>query len=200
MRVHQFWEFGKDLHNLVRTFTASGDNYDVSFRLFGNSMLKHRLPCTERTRYKAGTTFHNRIQRINHTHTGFQQFERTRFLLVIRHGTFHRPPLNHSHRNIISFLISQDSNRILNLIITFRHDSLYSSSSLQCKRRHHFQRLEVLIHLPQPRGSLYFITRVYQWNEVPYTFFIQRIRILSSLQKNPVHLVKVILQTVVVFR
>ena len=44
--------------------------------------------------------------------------------------TFHGPSLNHSHRNIISFFVCQDGNCIFYLIITFRHDSLYSSSSL----------------------------------------------------------------------
>ena len=200
MRVNQFREFRKDFHNLVCTFTTSRDNYDIRFCLFGNSMLKHCLACTERTGDKSRTTFYNRVQRINNTYTGLQQFERTRFFFIIRHSPFHRPFLNHSHRNVISFLVCQNSNCIFYFIIPFGHNRFDGSRSIHSKRSHNFQRLEVFIHLSQPCGSHHFITGAHHRNKMPYTFFIQRICILSSFQENTVHLVKVVLQTVIVFR
>ena len=163
-------------------------------------MLKYGLTCTEGSGNKACTTFHNRIQCIDYTYPRLQQFERTRLFLIVRHGTFHRPSLNHSNRNIVSFLICQDCNRIFYLIITFRHDCFHGSRSFHRERSHHLQRLKILVHLPQPCGSLHFITCIYQRYEVPYTLFIQWICILSSFQENAIHFVKVILQTVVVFR
>ena len=200
VRVYQFGELGKDFHHLIRTFTASCNDNDIRFRLLRNSMLKHRFTCTERTGNKSRTTFHNRIQRINHTYTSLQQFERTRFFLIIRHRTFYGPSLNHSYRNIITFFVCQDCDSIFYLIITFRHDCFYGSRSFHSERGHNFQRLEVFIHLSQPCRSLHFVTYIHQWYEMPYTLFIQRIRILSSLQENSVHLVEVILQTIIVFR
>ena len=200
MRVHQFREFCKDFHYLVGTFTTSRDNYDIRFRLFGDSVLKHRLTCTEGAGDKSCTTFHNRVQRIDYTYTGFQQFERTRLFFVIRHSPFHRPFLNHRYRDVISFFICQDSNGIFYLIISFRHNGLYGSRSVHSKRSHNFQRLEVFVHLSQPCGSYDFITGFHHRNKMPYTFFIQRICILSSFQENTVHLVKVVLQTIVVLR
>ena len=122
MRVNQFGELRKDFHNLVGTLTAGGNNYDIGFRLLGDSMLKHRFTCTERAGDKSRTTFHNRIDGIDYTYTGFQQFERTRFFLIVRHGTFHRPFLYHIHLNIITFSVSQDGNRIFNAVITFLCD------------------------------------------------------------------------------
>ena len=200
MRINQFRELRKDFHHLIGTFTTSCNNYDIRFRLFGNGMLKYGLTCTEGSGNKACTTFHNRIQCIDYTYPRLQQFERTRLFLIVRHGTFHRPSLNHSNRNIVSFLICQDCNRIFYLIITFRHDCFHGSRSFHRERSHHLQRLKVLVHLPQPCGSLHFITCIYQRYEVPYTLFIQWICILSSFQENAIHFVKVILQTVVVFR
>ena len=200
MRVYQFGELGKDFHHLISTFTTSRNDNNIRFRLFRDSVLKHCFTSTERTGDKSRTTFHNRIQRINHTYTSLQQFERTRFLLIIRHRTFHGPSLNHSHRNIISFFVCQDSNCIFYLIITFRHDCFYGSRSFHSERSHNFQRLEVFIHLSQPCRSLHFVAYIRQGYKVPYTFFIQRICILSSFQENSIHLVEVILQTIIVFR
>ena len=72
MRVYQFREFGKDFYYLVGTFTASSDNNNIRFCLLGNSMLKYRLSCTERTGDKSCPSLYNGVYRINNTYTGFQ--------------------------------------------------------------------------------------------------------------------------------
>ena len=200
MRVNQFGEFRKDFHNLIGTFTTGGDDYNVSFSLFGDSMLKHRLTRTERTGDKSRTAFYNRINGVNHTYTRFQQFERTRFFLIVRHGTFHRPFLNHIHLDIITFLVSQNGNCILNTIITLFHDRLHGTYTLLLERNHNLQWLKVLIHLSQPCSGFHLVANLCQRYKMPFTSFIQRIRVLSALQENAIHFIKVILQTVIVFR
>ena len=200
MRVYQFREFGKDFHNFVRTFTTSCDNYDVSFCLLGDSVLKHSLTGTERTRDKTSTTFYNRIYSIDYTNTCFQQFKWTWFFLIVGHRLLYRPLLNHVHRNIVAFLVSQHYYCIFNGIFTGSHDRLYLISTLQLERYHNLQRLVIFFYLTQPRRWTYFITYLYQWFEMPLAFLIQRISVLTALQEHAVHLVEVILQTIVVFR
>ena len=200
MRVNQLREFSKDFHNLVGTFTTSSNDYNISFRLLGYSMLEHRFTCTERSGNKSCTSLYYRIDRINHTYAGFQQFERARFFFIIRHGTFHRPLLNHIYLNFIPFFISQDSNCILNAVITFLNNRLDSAYSFLFKRDHDFQWLEIFIYLTQPCCRFHLISDFSQRYKMPFAFLIQRIRVLSAFQKNTIHLVEVILQTIVVFR
>ena len=119
MRVYQFREFREDFHNLIGTLTTGCNDHDISFGLFGYSMLQHSLSGSERTRNKSGTALYNRIQCINHTHTRLKQFIGTRFLSIVHHCFLNRPLLNHIHRNIITFLVGQDSNCIFNGIFTF---------------------------------------------------------------------------------
>ena len=80
MWVYQFRE-------LVNTSTTSfarstaGDNHDIRFRLFRDSVLKHRLTRTERTGDKSGTTLNDRVHGIDRTNARLQQFEWTGFRL-----------------------------------------------------------------------------------------------------------------------
>ena len=200
MRVDQFRELCKDFYHLIGTFTTSRDNYDVSFRLFGDGMLKHRLTRTKRSRNKSCTTFYNRVHCINHTYTRFQQFVRTRFLLIISHGFLHRPFLNHIYRDVITLCICKYSYGIFNGILSFLYYGLYFISSLQLERYHDFQRLMVFFHFSQPGRRSHFITRFHNRLEQPFLFLVQRISILTTFQKYSLHFIEIILQPVIILR
>ena len=200
MRVDQLGEFRKDFHNLVGAFTTGGDDYDIGFRLFGDSVLEHCLTRTERAGDKSCTTLHNRIDGIDYAHTRFQQFERTRLLFIVRHGALHGPFLNHIHFYIVTFFVGQDSNSILNAVVAFLYDGLHGTYAFLPERNHDFQRLEVFIHLPQPCSGFHLVAHLCQRHKMPFAFLIQRIRILSALQENAIHFIEVVLQTVIVFR
>ena len=67
MRVYQFGEFLKDLHNLIGTLTTSGDNHNISFCLLAYPVLQDRLTRTERTGDKTRTALYYWVQGINYT-------------------------------------------------------------------------------------------------------------------------------------
>ena len=163
-------------------------------------MLKHRFSCTERTGDKARTTFHNRVYGVDYTHTGFQQFERTRFFLIVGHGALHGPFLYHVHPDVITFAIRQHCNGILNAVITFLCNGFHGAHTFLFKRHHDFQRLEVFVHLSQPGSGFHLVAHLCQRHKMPFASFIQRIGILPAFQENTVHLIEVVLQTVVVLR
>ena len=147
MWVHQFWELSKYFHNLVRTFTAGGNDHNIGLCLFRDSMLKYGFTCTERTGNKSCPPLYYRIDSVNHTYTGFKQFKRTRFFFIIRHSPFYRPLLNHIHFNVVSLFVYQNSNYVLNLIIAFRYNRFHRANTFLRERYHDLQWLEVFIHL-----------------------------------------------------
>ena len=95
MRVFEFRELGEDFHNLIGTFTAGGDDYDVSLSLLGDGVLQHRLTRTEGTGDEARTTLDDGVEGVDSTDAGLKEFEGTGLFLVVRHSELHGPVLNH---------------------------------------------------------------------------------------------------------
>ena len=198
MWVIQFWELGEDFHHLVRTFTTGGDDHDVSFRLLGNGMLKHRLTRTEWARNEACTAFHNGVEGINRTHTRFEQFERTWFFLIVRHGKLYRPVLHHVHLHFCAVLLFEYSHHIVNLIFASRHDALHLCLTFHLERSHNLQFLRVLFHLAEPCRAFHLVAHLGKWNEIPLTILVEWFGVLATLQEDTFHLVEVILQTIII--
>ena len=198
MRVHQFGKLRKDLHHLVGTLSAGGNDHDIGLGLLGDGVLKHRLARTERPRNKSRAPLYNRIHRINGTYARLQQFERTRLFLIIGHGHFHRPFLHHGYGNVLTVLSRQHGYRVFAQVVTFRNDAFHRSHPLHGYRCHDFQGLVVFLHLAQPSGSPNLVSGFRDGLKMPFFVFIQRISVLSATQEYSLHLVQVVLQTVVV--
>ena len=198
MRVVEFRELRKGLYDLVRTLTAGSDDHDVCFGLFGDSMLKHGLTGTKRTRDKACTTLAQRVRRVDRTHTGLEQFERPRFLAVRQDGFLHRPFLNHRHFVIHTFCIGQNRHHFVNGVLTGFGDGLHGVGSFEYERYHDLVRLMVFIHFAEPSSSLYFIANFGDRSKGPFLLLVEREVVLTALEEHTRQFIEVVLQTVVV--
>ena len=198
MGVHQFGELGEDFHNLVGTLTAGCDDYDVGLGLLRDGVLKHGLTRSKGTRDEARTTLYDGVEGVDGAHTRFQQLEGTGFLLVVGHCELHRPVLYHIHLHFVALLVLEHSDGVVNLVLTGRHDALDHSHTLQLEGNHDLQRLMVFFHLTQPVALLYLVADLCQGFEIPDAVVVKWFGVLSSLQEHAFHLVKVVLQTVVV--
>ena len=200
MWVNQFWEFREDFHHLVGTLTTGSDNHDVCLSLLRDSVLQHRLTRTERTWDEARTAFHDGVECVNRAHTCLQQLEGAWFLLIVRHGKLHWPVLHHIHLHLSAVLLLEHSHHIVNLIFAGSHDALHLCLALHLEGSHNFQFLRVFFHLTEPCRAFHLIAHFGEWHEVPFTFFVEGFRVLTTLQEDTFHLVEVVLQTVVVLR
>ena len=200
MGVNQFGELGEDFHHLVGTLTTGSNDYDIGLGLLGDGVLQHRLTCTEGTGDKSRSALYDGVDRINDTHTRFEQFEGARLLHIVGHGSLHRPFLNHIHLHLVTLCIGQHGNGIFNLIVALCGYLLHGADSLLLEGHHDFQGLEVLIHLAEPVRGHHLVAHLGQRYEMPYALLIQRIGVLSSLQEYPLHLIQVVLQSVVILR
>ena len=198
MRVYQFRELRKYLYDLIRTLTAGGDNHDIRFRLFRDSVLKHRLTRTERTGDKSGTTLNDRVHGIDRTNARLQQFEWTGLFLITSDGFLYRPFLDHRHVYVRAIFVRKDSHRIIDGVLSGWNHRLHNIRSLELKGDHNLMRLEILVHLSQPITGAHGIARFSQRLEIPLLIIVQRKRIIATFQEYTFHLVQVILQTVIV--
>ena len=198
MRVDQFRELGKDFHYLVRTLAAGGNDYDICLSLFGDSVLKHGLSGSERSRDKSCTTFYDRIYRIDRTDTRFEQLIRTWFFFVTGDGTFYRPALYHRHLHIFAGFVRQDGYHLSYCILSCFFQALDRIFSFEGKRNHDLVRLEIFVHFTQPATSSHLVTHFGKRFEIPQLIIVQRERIFSTPEENAFHLIEVVLQTIVV--
>ena len=101
---------------------------------------------------------------------------------------------------ILPRLIGHDSDRMRYPILSFGNHRFYFIFSFESEGHHDTVRLRVFIHFAEPRAGLYRITRMCQRFKIPKPLVIQRIRIFTSFEEHPGHLVEVVLQSVIVTR
>ena len=198
MRVDQLRKLGKDFHHLVCTFTTGGNDHDIGLRLLRDSVLKHGLSCSERSGNKSCTPFYDRIHRINCTDTRFEQLIRAWFLFITGDGTFYRPALYHRHLHFFTGFVRQDGYHLIDGILSCFFQALDRIFSLKGKGDHDFVRLEVFVHFTQPVTAGHLVTHFGKRLEIPQFIIVQRESIFSTSEENAFHLVKVVLQTIVV--
>ena len=200
MLVFQFGEFGENLHHLVGALAASRHNDDVGVGLFGKSVLKHRLSAAERSGNKARAAFGNRVQRVDAADARLHNLERTRLVGITANGHLHRPPLNHSHLNVVAVGIGEHGNGVGYLIIARFRDSFHSVSALKGERHHNLVRQPALLHLAEPVGGHNLLTDFGQRLETPQLIGVERGRVLATLQEHTRHCRQIVLQAVEIAR
>ena len=106
--------------------------------------------------------------------------------------------LHHIHLHLPALFVLEHGYGIVNLILSGRHYALHRGYALQLEGYHDFQGLMVLFNLTQPIALLNLVANFCQGLEVPQTFVVERLGVLSALEEHAFHLVEVVLQTVVV--
>lgn len=80
--VFQFGEFYEKVDDFVGVFIISCYDYDISFCLFGNGMLKYGFVVIEGAWDEVCIVFYYRIEGVDGVYVGFQQLEWVWFFLV----------------------------------------------------------------------------------------------------------------------
>ena len=108
------------------------------------------------------------------------------------------PLLLHGDSMLLTILIDEDRNGILDGVLTFTLEALDGVDPVHSEGDHDLDRLEVLLDLTEPRASSDTITDLSKRLEVPEFVAIERVGIGTSAEEDPFHLVEVILKSVIV--
>ena len=198
MWVFEFGELGEDFHHFIGTLTAGSDDHDVGFGLLGDGVLQHCLTRTEGTGDEARATLYDGVKGIDGADAGLQELEGTRLLLVVRHGELYGPVLNHVDVQVRAVLKGEGGDGVINLVLSCGGNFLHRSGALHLEGSHDFQRLMVLLDLSEPVAGNDFVADFHDGFEVPEAFAVERVGILTALKEDTLHLIKVILQTIIV--
>ena len=90
-----------------------------------------------------------------------------RLLGIAADGALDGPLLLHGHLVLLPCLVGEDSDGLLDGIVTRRSDGLDGIEALEGEGDHDLDGLEVLRHLTQPAPSLHAIPRLSQRGEAP---------------------------------
>ena len=167
MFVFKFRELGEDLHHLVSTLSACRHDDDVGVSLFCQGMLKHRLAASERSRDEARATFRDRVQCVDTADACLHHLVWTRFLDVSAHSHLHRPFLCHRDVDIFAVGICQDSDGVVDFILSGFSHFLHGVSAIECERHHDFMRQPAFFDLTQPVGCDDLVASLSDRCEVP---------------------------------
>ena len=197
MRVDEFGELREDFHHLVCTLTAGGHHDNVGVSLLCDCMLENGLSAAERPRDEACAALSDRIQGVDYTDTGLHDALRTGFFAVILNRNLDGPLLRHRHRDFFAFIIDEDCDYRVDIVLSGFLDTLYGEFSLEGEGHHDFVGQPAFLDLGKPVGGNYLVSGFCDGSEVPKLLMVQGVCIFTSLEEHFLHGCKVVLKAVI---
>ena len=163
-------------------------------------MLKHGLTCTERARDKACTTLSQWVECIDCANTGLHHTRWAWFLGIATDSLLNWPLLNHCDIVLVAVYVSYNCDSVGNLVLASCNNTLYGVVTGHDERHHNLVCHPLLLNLSEPSTSGNLITLLCEWGKLPSLLKIYWIGNRTASDKQTIHLLEVVLQTVVVTR
>ncbi|MPN17213.1 hypothetical protein SDC9_164563 [bioreactor metagenome] len=116
-RINDFTKLRQSLRHLVSALTAADIDDNICITPFCNLVLRHRFTGSETARYRCGSAFCKRKQRVNNPLTGNKRSV-SRQSFIGRSGISNRPFLAQRQIMFVAICIFKHHNRIIDTIST----------------------------------------------------------------------------------
>ena len=197
MGVDKFGEFREDFHNLVCTLTAGCHDDDIGISLFCNCMLENGLSAAERSGNEAGAAFCDWIESVNYANAGFHDAVRTGFFTVIPDCNLDGPFLGHGNWDIFAFLIDEDCDLSVDIVLSRLLDALNGEFTLEREGNHDFVGKPSFLDLSKPVCGNHLVAGLCDRSEIPKFGVVEGVCVFTSLEEYLLHGCKVVLKAVV---
>ena len=197
MGIDELREFREDFHNLVGALAAGCHHNYIGITLLCDGVLKDGLTAAEGARDKARTAFCDGVEGVYYAYARFHDLVGARLFLVALDGNLYGPFLGHGDVHLLTFLIAEDGNHGVYVVLACFLDGFYGEGALEAEGDHDLVGQPAFLYLAKPVGRNHGVSGLCDRGELPKFLTVKGIRVFSSFQEYTGHGSEVVLKTVV---